>query len=245
MREIDDYVQKYLETGDFENILVRYRRRKVLEMLRRYMPASVLEIGCGMEPIGCYYEPPRHYILFEPGEAFFENAVERLKNVRCRLDAYPEPFRALPGEHVDMIICSCLLHELEDPWGMLQDIHETAGDETIVHVNVPNAFSMHRVLARHMGLLKDQHELSERNTLLQQHTVFDMDSLQSMCRFMDFEIVESGSYFLKPFTHEQMHNMIAKGVIDEAVLDGLYHMGEEAYGCEIYVNLKKKPKTTA
>ncbi|MBR5419588.1 MAG: class I SAM-dependent methyltransferase [Lachnospiraceae bacterium] len=242
MRDVDDYVKTYLETGDFEHILVRYRRRKVLEMIHKYMPASLMEIGCGMEPLGCYYQPPKHYILFEPGEAFFENAMERLKDLRCELDAFPEPFRPVPELHADMIICAGLLHELEDPWGMLQDIYDTAGEETIIHVNVPNAFSMHRVLARHMGLLKDQHELSDRNTLLQQHTVFDMDSLQSMCRFMGFNVLESGSYFLKPFTHDQMHKMIAEGVIGEAVLDGLYHMGEEAYGCEIYVNLKKKPK---
>ena len=57
-----------------------------------------------------------------------------------------------------------------------------------------------------------------------------------------FEIINSGSYFVKPFTHSQMYEMMCKSIIDEKVLDGLYEMTEymPEMGSEIYVNVRRK-----
>ena len=57
-----------------------------------------------------------------------------------------------------------------------------------------------------------------------------------------FEILESGSFFVKPFSHEQMYNMMQQGILNEAVLDGLYYLTEymPEFGSEIYVNCKLK-----
>jgi hypothetical protein len=55
-----------------------------------------------------------------------------------------------------------------------------------------------------------------------------------------FITVSSGSYFLKPFTHSQLQQMLDAGTIDEAVLDALFAINEEFddLGAEIYVNLR-------
>lgn len=46
----------------------------------------------------------------------------------------------------------------------------------------------------------------------------------------------------KPFSHKQMYAMVEKRIIDEAVMDGLYELGNHMpeYGSEIYVNCKVK-----
>ena len=55
-----------------------------------------------------------------------------------------------------------------------------------------------------------------------------------------FEIIDSGSYFIKPFTHSQMEKMVDAKIIDKDILDGLYNLGENLLdlGAEIFVNCK-------
>lgn len=135
-----------------------------------------------------------------------------------------------------MIICSSLLHEVENPKEFLTEIHKASNKGTVVHINVPNANSFHRVLAQKAGLIRDLKMLSDRNLQLQQHTVFDIESLKKIVSDVGFSILESGQYFLKPFTHAQMEKMMQAEIIDEKVLEGLYEMGKDSYGSEIYVN---------
>lgn len=74
MRDIEDYTQKYLEPG-FEVYQVKYRRKKVLEILHRYKPKHVLEIGCGMEPLFQYADwEYQYWTVVEPSEVFVKNA---------------------------------------------------------------------------------------------------------------------------------------------------------------------------
>ena len=91
-----------------------------------------------------------------------------------------------------------------------------------------------------MKLLDDVHDFSERNRQLQQHRVFDMKSLIAEVENAGFSVCESGSYFLKPFTHAQMFRMMEDHIIGEEVLDGLYAITDslQEYGSEIYVNAK-------
>lgn len=93
-----------------------------------------------------------------------------------------------------------------------------------------------------MELINDEHAMSERNILYQQHSVFDIEGLKNILEDNGFEIINSGSYFVKPFTHSQMYEMMCKSIIDEKVLDGLYEMTEymPEMGSEIYVNVRRK-----
>nr|WP_287990742.1 methyltransferase domain-containing protein [Ruminococcus sp.] len=151
-----------------------------------------------------------------------------------------EPDETIKNAMPDFILCSSLLHELEDPEKMLHDIYEIANEKTVVHINVPNAYSMHRLLARESGLIDDVKAFSERNKLLQQNNVFDMEMLITMVERCGFRVIESGSYFMKPFTHWQMQKMLDEGIIDTHILDGLYGMSKffDEYGSEIYVNCR-------
>ena len=137
-----------------------------------------------------------------------------------------------------MIICSGLLHEVEDPKFLLREIFKASSKNSIIHVNVPNANSFHRILAVKSGIISDVKIFSGRNTILQQHAIFDMRELVNLVSEMGFVILEQGQYFLKPFSHSQMQKMMELEIIDEKVLDGLYEMGKTNFGSEIYVNVR-------
>lgn len=244
MRDIDGYTESYLRLA-FEDKQVIYRRRKVLERIAEYCPKKVLEIGCGMEPLFSFLPDNIAVTVVEPSKVFCNNAQAlakiQHKKVRVICGFAEENSEDLSvDDNYDMIICSALLHEVENPQILLQAIGKLAvKGHTIVHVNVPNANSLHRLLAVAMGLIDNTAVLSKNNAAMQQHNVFDIGGLEHMV----FETLKGavllckGSYFVKPFTHKQMQEMFDRKIINDNTLDGLY--GVEKYmpglGSEIFI----------
>lgn len=175
MRNIEDYTNQYLK-GGFEDILVEYRRRKVLETVNNNVHNKICEIGCGTEPLFKYIEEFDEYVLFEPSKQFYDNAVNEAGKLECKdtICIRNEGFYEQSTKDFDLIICSGLLHELEDPFEMVGQIKNSCGEKTIVHFNVPNAKSLHRLCALYAGMISDLEEKSERNITFQQHTVYSM-----------------------------------------------------------------------
>lgn len=241
MRDINKYTEDYAKQ-DFEVYQVEYRRKKIIEQIDKYQPKRILEIGCGMEPLFLYVQG-KDWVIVEPSELFCENArnkIGRSDHVHVVQGFLEEHITELKEENYDMIICAGLLQEVEAPEHMLQDIFQLCGNRTIVHINVPNAKSFHRILARNMGI-SNEYELTERNILLQQNMVFDMERLQGMVINSNFEILDQGSCLIKPFTHKQMQRLLEQEIIDREVLDGLYNMTNDfpMLGSEIFVNCRK------
>lgn len=242
MRDIESYSQKYLEPG-FERYKVLYRRKKIEEIIRFYHPQSILEIGCGLHPLFQYIEKIR-FTVVEPSDEFFENAQKMVddKNRIHILQGFFEDVAEKLSDEYDMIICSSLLHEVEEPTSLLKAIAHVCRKDTIVHINVPNANSMHRLLGKEMGILRNVTDMTQNNIDFQQNNVFDKISLCGLIERNGFQILEEGSYFIKPFSHKQMELMLEKKIIDEEVLDGLYRIGKymPEFASEIYVNCKVK-----
>lgn len=153
---------------------------------------------------------------------------------------FEDKIELLEHKNFDFIIIGSLLHELEEPAQFLRAVKRVCNQETTIHVNVPNAKSMHRLLAQECGLVKNIYSLTERNKLFQQHKIFDMASLCDLIQQLGGQVLDSGSYFIKPFTHEQMMRCLMDGIIDEQVLEGLEQMAEymPELGSEIYINFK-------
>jgi hypothetical protein len=68
-----------------------------------------------------------------------------------------------------------------------------------------------------------------------------LDGLERRVTQAGFRVESSGSYFLKPFTHEQIQQMIDHAIIDTRVLDAMYDVSGEFpdAGAEIYVDVRK------
>lgn len=243
MREINNYIEEYARHS-FEDVQVKYRRRKVLEQIRKYSHKNILEIGCGFEPIFQFLEDFATMTVIEPGYDFFANAQKLAcdnKKIRCIQEFFcKEILTELTNQSYDFILVSSLLHELENPVEFLEALKEICSPETIIHINVPNANSIHRILAKEMGLIKNETEKSEANIKLQQHSVFSMESLVELVRNQLFQIVDKGSYFIKPFAHYQMQQLLDANIVDFTVLDGLYNLTKyiPEFGSEIFVDCK-------
>lgn len=244
MRDIDKYTDDYvnIELKEFESYQVKYRRKMVLEQIKRYRPHKVLEIGCGMEPLFQWVKDV-DFTIVEPSDGFCENAKKIAEMEKRNIQIIQGFFEETEcNEKYDMIICSGLLGEVEAPERILKKITAICANKKggVVHVNVPNAMSVHRLLAKESGLIQEVTDMSERNLMLQQHIVFTMESLTDLIEKTGFSILDKGSYFIKPFTHIQMEKLLEYRIIDEEILNGFYRLVKYMpdLGSEIFVNCK-------
>lgn len=242
-RNIARYEKVYAESS-FEPTQALMRKRVVLELLARWKPRRLLEIGCGTDPIFNHYRQADEVVVVEPGEDFAANAqqmAQQMHQVRV-VEGFVEPLAehgVLGQKCFDCVLVSGLLHEVADPGRLLDVTRGLVAAGGRVHVNVPNARSLHRLLAFEMGLIDDIHEISERQKALQQHTTFDMRALKALCVSKGFVVTDEGSFFVKPFTHGQMYLLQELGILDEGMLNGLMRLEKHlpGMGSEIFVNL--------
>lgn len=238
-----NYAANYSEES-FELVMVRVRRKRVLRSVGDVKGKVVVEVGCGMEPVTAAMSEAAQRTVVEPAAAMADAARRALAGQPdARViqgffeDVAATP--ALPGP-VDVVIVSSLLHEVADPERLLAAVRSICAPDALVHVNVPNVRSFHRLLALEAGIIRDLFEASETERRFQRKTRFDMAKLLGMVTRCGFAVRESGTYFVKPFTHEQMRRALASGIIDDTVLEGLERMSAHLpdHGAEMYADLR-------
>ena len=238
----ESYEERY-RSRPFENELVRYRKEMIVEQIAKYQPKSLLEIGCGLEPLFLNYQDYTSYQLVEADPAFAANARSLAKDdgrIKISEGYFEEVAETLRPQTYDFIVCSSLLHVVPDPKLLLGAIKKVMSNGSIVHFNVPNANSFHRLLAVEMGLIESPTEFSELNRRFDHHNVFTTDTFQKIVEEAGLSIVAKGGNYIKPFTHQQMQAMLDQNIIDQRVLDGLEKMTKyfPEYASEIYILAK-------
>jgi len=245
-RNIIEYTQRYRELP-FEPIQLAYRRKCVLKEIAKISPKRLLEVGCGELPL---FLDVKHSVdvlhtVVEPSIEFAQNALllaggrKDIRVVKCFIEDF------VPHDEVyDMVVASCVLHEVDNPQVFLSSLRQLCAPNTIVHINVPNARSLHRLLAVAMGLIPHEAMQSDTQQMMQQRsTVYSIISLQGELERAGFSVIDSGSMLVKPFTHSQMQKLVEIGFMTSELLDGFDHLVEylPELGSEIWVNARCSP----
>ncbi len=241
LRDINRYENDYRD-NPFEEELVVYRHKKTLESLDRHQARHVLEVGCGLVPLYRYYDRFLTLTIVEPASGFAEDATKHAPEGVTVINDFLGSRQKQPEMAFDFIVISSLLHEHENPMTLLRTAMEFAGPDTILHINVPNARSMHRVLALRMGLIDSLVQKSERQIQYQQHQTFDMDSIKALMDAAGLDVLHQETFFIKPFSHGQMQELLDLGFMSRRMLDGLSLLSEDLpdMGAEIVVNARLK-----
>ena len=223
---VANYECNYLDLP-FENILRDYRKRNLLEVFKNFPHKNFLEIGCGPSPMFMDFSDFDKMIVLEPGKMFFNMAIEQANaNPKILIinDLIENIKDKLKQESFEFIYIGGVLHEIDNPDIVLQAVREICSHDTVIYSFVPNARSFHRLLAYEMGLTGNIYQKSEHDKLFQRHNVYDIGLFNELLTKNGFRVIESGSYFIKPFTHDQMNRMLNLGIIDKSCLDGLSKM---------------------
>lgn len=249
MRDMKDYESRYVQEP-FEDTMVQIRRRMVLAQCMKYKHSRILEAGCGMRPLFQDFSDFDYMAIVEPCGEFAGHAqsaagsgklADKVRVYHDFLENAALNMRE-EGQQYDLIIVSSLLHEVDDPCALLHAVRMLCSGDTVVHINVPNAASMHRLVALEGGMITDLHEISGQQELMQRRRTYDMEQLSNQVEEAGFLIVDSGFCFIKPFTHAQMQECLDAGIIDGRVLKGLEGLARHfpQAGAEIFVNVRKK-----
>jgi Methyltransferase domain len=143
------------------------------------------------------------------------------------------------GGPFDMVVLSCLLHEVPDPQRLLATLRAACASGGVAHVNVPSSRSLHRLLAVAMGLIPDPATESDtQRTMQQRRSVYDQPGLEEELARAGFSVSARGSILVKPFTHAQMQHLVDDGFLTPELLDGLDRLAEMLpdLGSEIWVD---------
>jgi SAM-dependent methyltransferase len=222
-RDLVGYADEY-RTLPFEALQAGFRRRLVLARVATHRPRRLLEIGCGEKPL--FLDLPGVAVaVIEPAPSFAAEA-RRLGAGRSDVqvvEAFAEDVDAGSiGGPFDMVVLSCLLHEVPDPQRLLAAARGFCAPHGVLHVNVPSARSLHRLLAVAMGLIPHPAAESDTQRLMQQRReVYDAPGLEREVTAAGFEVRNRGSLFVKPFTHGQMQHLVDTGFLTPQLLDGL------------------------
>ncbi|MDR0221841.1 MAG: class I SAM-dependent methyltransferase [Lachnospiraceae bacterium] len=243
MKDTKEYADNYAKLP-FEDKMVEIRRQEVIASILKYPHQKILEIGCGASPLFMHFDDYQEMHVVEPVDAFYDNACYLAANKKYVLlyHDYTDRFVAeLRGANLDFVVLSSVLPDVKEPLALLETLGEICTPDTILHINVPNAYSVHRILAKEMGLITDVFEFSQANKDMQQYVVYSMDSLKECLAQSCFSVIEEGSYFIKPFTHQQMALGLAHGIITDEMLAGLSRLEPHmpGLGAEIFVNCRK------
>jgi ubiquinone/menaquinone biosynthesis C-methylase UbiE len=242
-RDLESYEREYADSG-FEVVQARLRKRMLVELLERERPQRVLEVGCGADTIANHWPPGSELVIVEPAVGFAamaRAATTSMPQVEVMEATLEQAAPALAHRTFDMVLVSGLLHEVADCDQLLDSVHRICSPGTLVHVNVPNARSIHRLLGLEMGVIEDVTQLSAMQLKLQQFRTFTLESLTELVTARNFSVVDSGSYFVKPFTHGQMEWLQKAGFLTPEMLDGLWGLARHlpAHGSEIYLNMRR------
>jgi len=244
---IDNHVKNYIDEiskeNSLESVLSSLRKKQVLLSMNKYNHKNILEIGCGLDPLYPYVDSWNSYTIVEPGIEFLDTVKRsNLYNINIHNGFLEDVYEELLENEFDYIFLSGVLHHVPNLQIFLKAINQLSSCDTVVHINVPNAYSFHRLLAMEMGFINNIYEKSETNTRLQVKWIFDKDSLYKVVQNNGFDVLDFGTYFIKLFTNEQMEKLTNLGIFGKDLLQGLENMVKYLpdMGCEMFVNIRRK-----
>ncbi len=218
-----------------KDYLQETRRRFIIKIIKEHKPKKILEVGCGLNPIFPYVDDYNEYIIIEPIKEFCDEIKEkyklneRIKILNTKLEYYWN------DNKFDMIIISSLLHEVNDIREFLNCVKFFCDSNTIVHINVPNSNSFHRILGKEMGIIKDLKEHSELGKKLQRKHEFGILELVAVLIENGFKVINSETCLIKPFPNDIMEKIITPEIF-EGLMKMTKHMPD--LGAELCVNCK-------
>ena len=125
-----------------------------------------------------------------------------------------------------LIVASSVLHEVPDPHHFLESIYRISSGKSYIYLDVPNVESFHRLLGLKGELIDELDEFSELELRFGRYSHFTRSSLISEVEEAGFRVIRSFTFFLKPFSSEQMGKIFNAGIITQETLIALSRMSE-------------------
>lgn len=210
-------VSEWYSTKGFYKRLIDY---EFDEMKRYFNGASLMEIG----PADGHHtkEFLRYFskvVCVEPSKKYAQMLKTRYGNkievVQTFVEDVPHKVK------YDTIVCAHVLEHIPNPVAALKKIGGLMHNESNLIVIVPNAYSIHRLVAVQMGMLKHVKDLNELDKKLGHFRVYDQNDLLANLKSAGLQPEVVSGVFLKVLSNSQLEKWNA------SLLDGFYQVGKQ------------------
>ena len=211
----------------FDKKLIKFR---YLSIKPHFEGTSLLEMGPAegvMTQLLCKDFKEIHVV---DGSKHLLDLIPQISNV-TRFHSFFEEF--VPPIKYNTIIMEHVLEHIEYPQRVLSRVKTWLRNKNSkLIVGVPNAKSIHRMVAVKMGLLSSEYELNERDKSLGHYRVYDMATLKEQIEAAGFKVVYEGGVFLKPLSNKQIED----GWTEEMIM-GFFELGKDFidHSAEIFI----------
>lgn len=206
-----------------------YMRKLMIDTFRPYInkEAQALEFGCsGGVMTGMLSDLILNLDVVDGSETCIKEAKKnKFTNNVNFIHSLFEEYR--PGIKYDYVFATFILEHVLNVSDALGVVTSLLKPDGFFFVVVPNANSLSRQLARHMGLISDLKDLTENDNRYGHRRVYDRVSLNRDLENNNFEVVAQGGLLLKLLADFQMDKLIDDGILTSKHIEGLYRLGLE------------------
>ena len=104
----------------------------------------------------------------------------------------------------DLILALHVFEHVDDPVALAKHMKPWLSKKGEMVVVVPNKESLHRRLAKHMGLIEDLGELSTRDKLVGHQKVYSLEELEQDFIEAGYEVITKKGFFIKLLPNSMM-----------------------------------------
>ncbi len=200
----------------FERRLIEFDLAVILEKLKG---ERILEMGCSNGVMTrALSNLPVSLDVVEGSKSYIDYVRKKVnKNVRFFHSLF-EDFT--PQGKYDAIIMASVLEHVDHPVKILRKVHSWLVSNGQLHIVVPNAYSIHRLIGVKMGIIKRPTELGQKDIEIGHKRVFTPKSLDRTIEVSGWKILEREGIFVKPLPNDQMETW------PEYVLEPLLKIGK-------------------
>lgn len=193
------------------SILAHFQAQSIIEVGRS---PSLLDLGCGDGTITCELQKYFTRVVgVDASTKQIEKARQRCPKVEFHISLATE-FQT--KEKFDTVVMILFLEHVIDPVQTLTAAANYLKPDGVIIAQVPNALAVNRRIARLMGTLKDEYELSPWDIhVAGNRRSYDMRSLVDDFRSADLKIISTGGIFYKMLSTPQMDWLLTNGPWDE------------------------------
>lgn len=199
------------EYPDYNSILGFFQAQSVLENCHE---GSLPDLGCGDGTITALLSPKFRRILgVDASPSHLLKARQRCPNAEFK-ESLIEEFTE--QERFDTVVMLNILEHVIDPSSTLRSAASFLKGDGVLIVHVPNALAVNRRIARIMGTLTDEYELSPYDIGVAGHRrSYDMSSLRRDVESAGLRVVACGGVFYKSLSTPQMDWFLKNGPWEE------------------------------
>jgi len=213
-QELDSHAQAYSRTFTHfeENVIVHLAYgQRIARQIEDSGSRRVLSLGVGhMEVARPIVNLLRQgsidrYVVVDAAPSIMQGFKASIAPLPAGLELVQAFFEDFEDLHTfDVIEAGFILEHVADPGLILRRMLQFAAPGACMHVAVPNARSMHRLLGQKAGLLPDVYQLSDADRALGHRRYFDLPLMSDLAAHSGWQVRRQAGLLLKPFTTGQM-----------------------------------------